>query len=241
MSLAPLDVSVVIPTYNERDGLTALTESIFGVFSESGLQGEVIFVDDASPDGTGELAETLKAKYRIQVLHRAGKLGLSSAVIEGFALSSASILGVMDADGSHDASILPQMVDAVRSGRADLVVGSRYVPGGGTKDWPWFRQFASQVACTIGHILSPIRDITSGYFVFRRNILEGVQLNPIGFKILLEVAVKAHYTRFAEVPFVFRDREAGESKFNRKEVMNYFKQVAGLMAYRTESLKKTRA
>ncbi|MHB2015566.1 MAG: polyprenol monophosphomannose synthase [Candidatus Xenobia bacterium] len=234
------DFSLVIPTYNERDTLPPLCEKLFAVFASAGVRGEVVFVDDSSPDGTGDVAEGLKAKYAIQVLHRPGKLGLSSAVIDGFMVATAPIMAVMDADGSHDASILPRMVEIVRDGEAELVVGSRYVPGGGTQDWPWFRQFASWVAVCIGRLLSPIHDITSGFFVFRRDVIDGVTLNPIGFKILLEIAVMGHFARYAEVPYVFRDRLAGQSKFNRKEVMNYFKQVASLWKYRGESRRKQR-
>lgn len=235
------DVSIVIPTYNEAEGLPQMTERLYDAFRQGGLNGEVVFVDDNSPDGTGDVAERLKEKYPIKVLHRAGKLGLASAVIDGFAVATSEVIGVMDADGSHDASILPRMVEVVRSGKAELAVGSRYVPGGGVKDWPWIRVFASRVASAFGHILSPISDITSGYFVFKRDIIDGVKLDPIGFKILLEIAVRGKFTRFAEVPFVFRDREAGESKFGTKEVMNYFKHIWALMPLRPQARAKQRA
>ncbi|HEY4001875.1 MAG TPA: polyprenol monophosphomannose synthase [Candidatus Xenobia bacterium] len=232
------DVSIVIPTYNEKDALPALTEKVFAALEKSQVSGELVVVDDNSPDGTGQVAEGLRGRFQIKVVHRAGKLGLASAVIEGFSAATSPIVGIMDADGSHDAAILPQMVEVVRSGRAELAVGSRYVPGGGTADWPWFRLFGSRVASAIGHLVSPIRDATSGYCVFQRAILDGVQLNPVGFKILLEIAVRGKFTKFVEVPYVFRDREAGKSKFGKKEIINYFKHIWILWPYRKQGLAK---
>jgi dolichol-phosphate mannosyltransferase len=223
-------VSIIIPCYNERDGIRDLVTRIFSSLSRSGEDVEVVIVDDNSPDGTGE--ERLKSEFTIQVLHRAGKLGLSSAVIDGFKLAKGDILGVMDADLSHDPAILPEMIKVIREGRAEVTVGSRYVPGGGIKNWPLKRQIISRTAILMGSFLAPVRDLTSGYFFFRKEVIEGITLNPIGFKIGLEIFVKGAYRKLVEVPFVFTDRRSGSSKMNSKEIYNYLVQLGDLWSYR---------
>jgi dolichol-phosphate mannosyltransferase len=130
----------------------------------------------------------------------------------------------MDADFSHDANIIPTMVDALGNGY-DLAIGSRYVRGGGIEDWPLLRKITSLVAIALAKPLTPVRDITSGYFLVRRSALDGVDLDPIGFKIGLEVIAKARYRRALEVPYVFTDRVAGTSKLNQNEILNYLRQL----------------
>lgn len=224
-------LSLVIPTYNESKGLELLLERIFGVLRRAGIDGEVVIVDDNSPDGTGALAEDLKAKYPLKVVHRAGKLGLSSAVIDGWAVAEGRILGVMDADLSHDPEILPDMVASITDGRAEVAVGSRYIPGGGLGNWPLKRRITSMVAVLLGRPICPANDVTSGYVMFRRGVIEGVQLDTIGFKIVLEVLVKGRYRYFTEVPYTFIDRAAGESKFGGNEIRNYLVQLWRLLLY----------
>lgn len=225
-------VSIVIPTYNERAGIGDLLERICGIFKDARIDGEVLIVDDNSPDGTADVVEDLGTRLPVRVLRRPGKLGLSSAVIDGFAQCGSEILGCMDADLSHDPAIIPALVEAVRSGRADLAVGSRYVAGGGIRDWPLKRRIISKVAVIMGSCLTPVKDITSGYFFLRRSVIEGVHLNPIGFKIGLEIVIKGKYRSVTEVPYVFTDRAAGNSKFNAKEVRNYLVQLLDLIGYR---------
>jgi dolichol-phosphate mannosyltransferase len=134
----------------------------------------------------------------------------------------------MDADFSHDVNALPAMVRALESGQCGLAIGSRYVPGGGIANWPKRRIVASRVACWLARPLTSIKDVTSGFFLVRRDALSGVRLDPIGFKIGLEVIAKAHYGRAIEVPYVFTDRVAGESKLNEREIFNYLKQLGRL-------------
>jgi len=232
-------VSIIIPCYNERDGIRDLVSRIFDSLSGSGEDAEVVIVDDNSPDGTGEEAERLKNEFTIQVLHRAGKLGLSSAVIDGFKLARGDIIGVMDADLSHDPVILPELIRVIREGRAEVTVGSRYVPGGGIRNWPLKRQVISRTAILMGSFLAPVRDLTSGYFFFRKEVIDGVTLNPIGFKIGLEIFVKGAYTKLVEVPFIFTDRRSGSSKMNSKEIYNYMVQLADLWSYRMKHGRKS--
>ena len=227
-----LPFSIVIPTYNEAAGIGSLLGALDATFRENGLDGEIIVVDDNSPDGTGAVVERLSARLPVRCLHRSGKLGLSSAVIEGWRIArpESLALGAMDADFSHDPKALPKMVEALESGEYGLAVGSRYVAGGGIENWPARRVITSRVACWLARPLTRVKDVTSGYFLVRRDALDGVELDPIGFKIGLEVIAKAHYGKAIEVPYVFTDRVAGESKLNQREIFNYLRQLRRLYA-----------
>jgi dolichol-phosphate mannosyltransferase len=229
-----LKFSIVIPTYNEAGGIEQLIGTLAELFRANDLDGEIVVVDDNSPDGTGAIVDMLANRFPVRCLHRPGKMGLSSGVIDGwrFARPESTVLGAMDADFSHDATIVPKMVRALESGKYGLAVGSRYVKGGGIENWPLKRKLTSIVACAMAWPLTPIRDITSGFFLVQRAALSGVELDPIGFKIGLEVAAKAKYGKALEVPYVFKDRVVGESKLNGKEITNYLKQLRRLYATR---------
>jgi len=229
-----LPFSIVIPTYNEAGGIEKLLRALGGVFQANALDGEVIVVDDNSPDGTGAIVDRLASELPVRALHRPGKMGLSSGVIDGWKIArpESQALGAMDADFSHDVNVLPQMVRALESGAYGLAVGSRYVPGGGIANWPKRRIVTSRVACMLARPLTRVKDVTSGYFLVKREALDGVQLDPIGFKIGLEVIAKAHYGKALEVPYVFTDRIVGESKLNQKEIFNYLKQLRKLYSAR---------
>ncbi len=228
-----LKFSIVVPTYNEAEGIERLILALNEVFEQNGLDGEVVVVDDNSPDGTGAIVDRLSERYPVRCLHRPGKLGLSSGVIEGwkFARPQSEALGAMDADFSHDPKVIPAMVRALEEGYG-LAVGSRYVKGGGIRNWPLRRKITSLVAIALAKPLTPLRDITSGFFLVKRSALEGVELDPIGFKIGLEVIAKAHYGKALEVPYVFTDRVAGQSKLNRGEIFNYLRQLRRIYAAR---------
>lgn len=222
-----LKFSIVVPTYREATGIERLISTLADVFTQNKLDGEIVVVDDNSPDGTGDIVDRLAAEsYPVRCLHRPRKMGLSSGVIDGwkFARPDSEALGAIDADFSHDANIIPKMVDALGNGY-DLAIGSRYVKGGGIEDWPVARKLTSLVAIALAKPLTPVRDITSGYFLVRRSAIEGVALDPIGFKIGLEVIAKARYRRALEVPYVFTDRVAGTSKLDQKEILNYLRQL----------------
>jgi dolichol-phosphate mannosyltransferase len=229
-----LPFSIVIPTYNEAGGIERLLRALDGLFKANGLDGEIIVVDDNSPDGTGAIIDRLAHELPVRPLHRPGKLGLSSGVIDGWktARPESRALGAMDADFSHDINALPQMVRAIESGAYGLAVGSRYVAGGGIANWPKRRVITSRVACALARPLTKLKDVTSGYFLVRREALDGVALDPIGFKIGLEVIAKAKYGTAIEIPYVFTDRVVGQSKLNQKEIVNYLKQLRKLYAAR---------
>lgn len=231
-------LSIVIPTYNERDSIEDQIKKIFNSLDKAGISAEVVIVDDDSPDKTWEHCESLKSKYNLQVLRRIGKKGLSSAVIDGFGIAGGDIKGVMDADGSHDAEILPDMVKAITDGECDLAIGSRYIKGGGTKDWPWVRIFISKFAISLGRPLTRVRDITSGFCIFRKDVIEGVELNPVGWKIVLEIIIKGNHKKWKEFPYIFRDREKGKSKLGNKAIFNYLTHLVDLAGYMMKTGKK---
>jgi len=212
-------ISIIAATYNESETLRELVESVFQALEKTGLRGELVIVDDNSPDGTGDLAEELAKRYPIRVLHRPGKMGLASAVVDGFAIAKGDLLGVIDADLSHPPALIPLMTQAIVERQADLAIASRHVPGGGVQDWPKSRKMISDFANVLARVCTRVHDATSGYFLLRREVIEGITINPIGFKIGLEVFVKGNYRRWEEVPFIFTDRRAGKSKFNSREVV----------------------
>lgn len=230
-STGPL-VSIVIPTYNERGRLGDLVATLADTFVRQGIRGELVVVDDNSPDGTGALADDLATRYPVRVVHRAGKLGLGTAVIEGFAAAGAEICGVMDADLSHPVDLLPRMLGAILSGEADFVIGSRYIPGGGTRNWPRSRLIMSRAACLMARPVTPVRDATSGFFFLRRSIADGVRIQAGGFKICLELLVRGRATSVVEVPYVFVGRTVGESKMNAKEASGYLRQLYDLFRFK---------
>ncbi len=215
-------LSVVVPTYNEAGSLPKLAERLHAALV--GRDWELVVVDDGSPDGTADVAAALAPRIPVQVVRRAGKAGLASAVVAGFDAARGDVLLVMDADLSHPPEVVPALLDAIEHG-ADLAVGSRYVKGGGVMDWPLKRRAVSRVACLMGNLLVPVRDATSGFFALRRAVIDGVRLNPIGFKIGFEVIARGRYKKVVEVPYTFRDRELGASKFGRREIVQYVVQL----------------
>src|SRR5713101_2209973 len=216
--LSAVVISVIVPTYNEAESLPPLIERLGAAMA--GHTWELVVVDDGSPDGTAEVANRLSAQHPVWVVRRAGKSGLASAVIAGFKGARGDIFVVMDADLSHPPEVVPALLKAIDDG-ADLAVGSRYVTGGGTMDWPLGRRAVSRAACLMGNVLVPVRDATSGFFALRRSVIDGVKLNPIGFKIGFEVIARGRYRKVVEVPYTFRDRELGASKFGTREVAQY--------------------
>lgn len=219
-----LQISLITPTYNECKNIPLLAEEIFQIIAnEPDIDLELIVVDDNSPDGTGAAAEALKEKYPVKVVHRAGKLGLGSAVMEGFAQSERPYLGVIDADLSHDPAILPQLIHALR--QYDLTIGSRFGETSYVEDWALHRRLISLVGVTAARILTGVQDPLSGYFFLRRDVLSNLQLTSAGYKILLEILVKGRYESHLSIPFIFRNRQFSNSKLNLREHLLFFKQI----------------
>jgi dolichol-phosphate mannosyltransferase len=224
------DLSMVVPTYNERDRLSELVEAVFAASDSAGITLELVVVDDNSPDGTGAVADGLATRFNVRVVHRAGKLGLGTAVVEGFAVATAPVVGVMDADFSHPPTLVPVLLAAFRAEQADVVVASRYVQGGSTPDWPFKRRVLSQTACLFARGLSPIRDAASGFFLIRRDLARATTIKAGGFKICLELIVRSGARSLVELPYRFDDRELGESKMSMREAAGYLIQLRDLYA-----------
>jgi dolichol-phosphate mannosyltransferase len=222
-------VSIVIPTYNERENLPELVERIFKA-CKGKLKATVIIVDDNSPDKTYETAKKLGKRFNVKAVCRKTERGLSSAVVEGFKLAEGEILGVMDADLSHPPEKIPEMVKALQ--KADVVVASRLMKGGGVEEWPLIRRIISKGATLLARPLTGVSDPMSGFFFFKRRILTGVTLSPMGYKILLEVLVKGRYESVAEVPYVFINRQVGESKLNMRIQAQYARHVLDLYLFK---------
>lgn len=221
----PPNILVVIPTYNEIDNLDSMVRQVLALGDAYGA----LIVDDDSPDGTGALADELgKAfEHRVAVLHRARKQGLGRAYVAGFTTAletGAPLIAQMDADLSHDPLDLKRMVDAMMDD-VDLVLGSRYVPGGSTRGWPWHRRLVSRAGgLYAGLVLGlDIRDLTGGFKVWRRETLDAIGLADItsdgyGFQIETTYRAVRNGARVVQVPIEFHDRVAGKSKLSRKVV-----------------------
>lgn len=223
-------LSIVVPTYNEAENLPVLLEEVRN--SLEGIDFEMVIVDDDSPDGTAELAEEMKEKYPfLKVIKRENERDLATAVIEGFRKSKGEILAVMDADLQHPPEKIREMLAEIDKG-ADIVVGSRYVPGGEIERWTFKRRFYSKGARAIAYLLLPksrgVKDPLSGFFMLKKEVLEGTELAPMGYKILLEILIKGNYTNAKEVPITFRDRERGESSLVLNEYGKYTKHLLRL-------------
>ena len=212
------ELTVVIPTLNERDNIEPLVDLLDAALDE--VSWEAIFVDDDSADGTAErIREISRRDRRVRCLQRVGRRGLTTACIEGALAASAPYIAVMDADMQHDEKLLPRMLAILKSEPIDLVVGSRYIAGGGIGRWHGGRAKLSVFATHLSRIVckAEIADPMSGFFMLRRKALEGAlrRLSGQGFKILLDIlASSPRPLRFKELPYVFRERQRGESKLD---------------------------
>ena len=228
-----MDITLVIPTYNEAGNIPTLVGKVFNIFNDNDIDGYVIVVDDDSPDHTWKVAEELKEKYpKLDVLRRQGKRGLSSAVLDGFAMASTDIVGVIDADLSHPPEKIPELIDPIIKDEADFTLGSRYIDQGGIENWPLKRKISSKVATLAVSGLTKVKDPMSGFFFLRKDIMNNIDLSPKGFKIGLEILVRTKCRKVKEVPIVFRDREYGESKLSSNVIIDYLIHVSKLYMYR---------
>jgi dolichol-phosphate mannosyltransferase len=219
------ELSIIVPTFNERGNIAELIERLVSRLGDR--RWEVIFVDDDSPDGTAEVVrDHAAADSRVRCLTRIGRRGLSSACVEGMLASTSPYLAVMDADLQHDEGLLPRMLDMLKEGDTEIVVGSRYAAGGDISDWDARRARMSRVAVRLSRVLVPaeLTDPMSGFFMMRRAVLEGSahRLSGIGFKILTDVfASFPRPLRFKELPYRFGVRRAGESKLDSVTAWDY--------------------
>ena len=215
-------LALVIPALREAENLRLLLDRVRDVLSRLEIAFEIVVVDDDSRDGTHEIVSAIAVEdTRVRLLVRTGERGLSGAVVHGWRHTDATLLGVMDADGQHPAETVPQLVTAILGGR-DLVIGSRYVQPGCEKGWHPFRGLVSAAGIlATGPLQIGVRDPLSGFFVVRRHCVESMFFQPTGFKLLLEILVRARIGSVEEVPFVFARRRTGRSKLNIRVVWDY--------------------
>ncbi|MEH1835622.1 MAG: glycosyltransferase family 2 protein [Nostoc sp.] len=230
----PIYLSLVIPTYKERDNIKNVVSILTQLLDES-IPGnyELIVVDDDSPDRTWEIAQSLTPEYpQLRVMRRQQERGLSSAVIRGWQAATGNVLGVIDGDLQHPPEVLMQLLRSVEQG-ADLAVASRHVEGGGVSSWSVVRRFLSRGAQLLGLVILPgvlgrVSDPMSGYFMVRRSAIANATLNPVGYKILLEVIGRGKVHQVAEVGYVFCERKQGESKVTWKQYIDYIHHLVRL-------------
>jgi dolichol-phosphate mannosyltransferase len=221
-----IELSIIVPTYNEHPNVMPMVASLDAALGK--LRWEVIFVDDDSPDGTAsQIREVARRDPRVRVVHRVGRRGLSSAVIEGILASSAPFCAVIDGDLQHDEKLLVTMLETIIKEDLDVVSGSRYVEGGGLGDWHKSRAKISRFATRLSHMVlhADLTDPMSGFFMIRRSAFESRMhdLSGIGFKILLDIfASSKEPLRYRELPYEFRSRQAGESKLDSQAAWEYF-------------------
>jgi len=256
------DLSVIIPTYNEYENILQLVEIIKDMLPD-GLFTEIIIVDDNSPDGTGGLiasyiedaltkvcsgiqqAHENSSNFAIntresivRLVHRENKSGLISAILQGIKSSTGKYILVMDADFSHPPETVPLLINELLRDPNCIVVASRYIRGGSIRGWPYKRLLLSRLAAKIaihGLKLCNVRDPISGFFAFPRHIIENIRFDTYGYKLLLEILVKAQGVRVKEIPYTFIDRKSGESKLDNRVMLDYVKAVWYLYRYGRKS------
>jgi dolichol-phosphate mannosyltransferase len=226
------DITVIIPTFKEEANIRNIVAEVDAVLKKNSIRGEILVVDDNSPDRTIEIVNGLKSAIPgLNLIVRKEDHGLSQSVVEGFRSANSDIFLVMDADLSHPPTLIPEMLAEIRAGN-DLVIGSRYMEGGGIKKWPLNRRVISIGATFLGRLLFPdVSDPVSGFFALRKSVVAGAPLKPRGYKILLEVMGKGTWQKDKEIPFEFVDREIGTSKLKLRTIVEYAQQVIDIAIF----------
>ena len=222
-------LSVVIPTFNESKNIRNLVAQIDVALK--GVDYEIVFVDDSKDNTPDVIMEVAKEYPQVRMEHRKNGTGLATAVLDGFKLAKGEYMACMDADLQHPPIVLKYMYRAMESG-ADFCIPSRLIPGGDDGGLNWYRKFVSGTARKIGQVMLPclrkISDPTSGLFMFRREVIENADLQPIGWKIMVEVLAMGTYSKVVEIPYKFQQRTEGESKLSGKVTLEYLKQLKNL-------------
>ena len=236
--IEPLDLSIILPTYNESKNILQMLKSIEENLPKE-LITETIVVDDDSPDLTGEIVQNYMKNrkkdtdHRIEIFQRKTKRGLSSAILEGIKHSHGESILVMDSDFSHPPQIISKIIDELNHSKHDIVIASRYVKGGAISQWPYKRKVMSKVATKISKSSLGINlsDPLSGFFAFKHSIIHGINFDAIGYKMLLEMLVKTKGVSVKEIPYTFTDRKSGSSKLNLVTITDFIKSVWMLYLY----------
>lgn len=231
-------LSVIIPTYNESQNIVRMLDSIVETLSPY-HGAEIIVVDDNSPDGTADRAKThakiitAKKKIRVDIITRDAKSGLSSAIVKGVQYAAGDFLLIMDSDFSHPPNVIPSIIQALQDSNYDIVIASRYVKGGSIIGWPFKRRLVSKGATKIARygLGIEVKDPVSGFFAFRRDIINDIKFDAIGYKMLLEILVKTKGARVKEIPYTFTNRRIGTSKLDAGVMFDYLRSVLRLYRY----------
>jgi len=240
-------VSVIIPTYNEKENITRIIPKISEVFKKNKINGCIIISDDNSPDGTGKLADNLSKKYPLKVIHRTKNRGYGNSIIDGFKKAkeiNSKIVITMDCDFSHNPNIIPKLIKSLNSG-ADVSIGSRRVEGGKIVGWSLWRHFCSAGAGSFSKIMLGLKakDVTSGFRAYKIKVLKNIPFENIksnGYSFLEELLymVQMKDYKIKEVPIVFFDRTNGESKLSKKEIVKFFLTILRLRFTRRSNIIK---
>lgn len=235
------ELSVIIPTFNESKNIETMVIRVHDSLRKYKIDEEIIVVDDSSPDGTAELATKLAKEFPVRVYVRTLREGPGPAILDGIRLAEAPVACVIDGDLSHPPEALPKMYELIIEKKANLVIGSRHVQGGGTSKWIWYRKFFSWGARQLGKLLTPVHDLTSGFFMFNKTVMQGAEINPIGCKVGLELMVKGnHQGKVIEYPIIFAERAAGESKMGWRETRQYLQHLLALSIWKIGRLFRPR-
>lgn len=228
-----MDVSIVVPTYREGSNLPILVPQIDRAMRAAGYSYEIVIVDDDSPDDTASVCDDLARRFPLRLHVRKSERGLATAVVHGLRAARGKILAVMDADLSHPPDRLPDLIEPLEEASADFVIGSRYVPGGTTEEgWGLFRWLNSRFATCLAWPLTGAHDPLAGFFALRRETFEcAAPLDPVGYKIGLELMVKCRCRNVVEVPIRFHNRLHGQSKLNLREQINYLRHLGRLYTF----------
>jgi len=234
MPAFPKGASIIVPTFREAANITGLVERVFSATSKAGVEAELIIVDDDSNDGTAELADSLSREHAVRLIVRRNERGLASAVLAGFAEAKFDCLVVLDADMQHPPERIPELLRKLVEEGHDFVIGTRYGAGGAIEGrWPALRRAGSRLATWLARPLAPLSDPMSGFFAIRRECWHRARgLDPLGYKIGLELYVKSGCARPGEVPIRFAARTAGKSKLGPRPVVEYLRHLRKLYRFR---------
>lgn len=226
-------ITVIIPTFNESENIHDIIQAVDTIFKKNSINGEILVVDDMSSDGTIEIVQKLQNDMRnVNLLVRTDNHGLSQSVVDGFNHAQSNIIQVIDADFSHPVDLIPLFYYAIHNEGYDICIGSRYTKGGEIHNWPVKRRIISLGATAFGRILFPeVTDPVSGFFAIKRTVVSESKLKPRGYKILMEILGKGNWKTFKEIPFMFKNREAGESKLKLSTITDYLQQCADIVFF----------
>ena len=227
------DLTVIVPTYNEEGNIKEITGQIDAICKKSGINEEILVVDDNSPDKTQEYVKEMQNYMNnLHILIRYEDHGLSQSLYDGLYEAKSHLIQCIDADLSHPPEKIPEFYHLLKNENYDMVIGSRYVPGGETFDWPLYRKIISSGAAIIGRVFIPVvKDSGSGFFAINRRILKDITLKPRGFRMGFEILGKSRWQKVTEIPIVFKDRVAGESKIKASVFTDFLVQCIHILYY----------